>query len=55
MDVTRVSSGDVIFWKTSPIPHDDGPEQALRYTLSDHSTSLRHSESGVVEQIKAKD
>lgn len=46
----RLTSGDVIFWKKNPIPHDDGPGQASRYTRSEHSTSLRHNESGVVDK-----
>ncbi|KAK9052552.1 hypothetical protein SSX86_029182 [Deinandra increscens subsp. villosa] len=48
---TRVSGDDVIIGKTSPVAQDDGPGQASRYTQSDHSTSLRHSESGVVDQV----
>jgi len=48
---TRVSGEDVIIGKTSPIPQDDSQGQASRYTRRDHSTSLRHSESGMVDQV----
>ncbi|KAF7074495.1 hypothetical protein CFC21_079353 [Triticum aestivum] len=48
---TRVSGEDVIIGKTSPIPQDDAQGQATRYSKRDHSTSLRHSESGMVDQV----
>ncbi|KAL5989452.1 DNA-dependent RNA polymerase II [Asimina triloba] len=48
---TRVSGEDVIIGKTSPIAQDDSQGQASRYTRRDHSTSLRHSESGMVDQV----
>lgn len=48
---TRVSGEDVIIGKTSPIPQDDAQGQASRYSKRDHSTSLRHSESGMVDQV----
>ncbi|KAF3794981.1 DNA-directed RNA polymerase II subunit [Nymphaea thermarum] len=48
---TRVSGEDVIIGKTSPISQDDSQGQASRYTRRDHSTSLRHSESGMVDQV----
>ncbi|GJM86747.1 hypothetical protein PR202_ga02637 [Eleusine coracana subsp. coracana] len=48
---TRVSGEDVIIGKTSPIPQDDTQGQASRYSKRDHSTSLRHSESGMVDQV----
>lgn len=48
---TRVSGEDVIIGKTSPIPQDESQGQASRYTRRDHSTSLRHSESGMVDQV----
>ncbi|KDD76893.1 domain 6 of RNA polymerase Rpb2 [Helicosporidium sp. ATCC 50920] len=47
---TRVSGGDVVIGKTAPIPPDDsGLPQ--RHTRRDCSTSLRHSESGVVDAV----
>jgi DNA-directed RNA polymerase II subunit RPB2 len=48
---TRVSGEDVIIGKTSPIPQDNTQGQASRYSKRDHSTSLRHSESGMVDQV----
>ncbi|KAK6919060.1 RNA polymerase Rpb2, domain 3 [Dillenia turbinata] len=48
---TRVSGEDVIIGKTSPIAQDDAQGVASRYTRRDHSTSLRHSESGMVDQV----
>ncbi|KAL5218014.1 hypothetical protein ABZP36_018698 [Zizania latifolia] len=48
---TRVSGEDVIIGKTSPIPQVDAQGKATRYTKRDHSTSLRHSESGMVYQV----
>ncbi|KAK8934248.1 DNA-directed RNA polymerase II subunit RPB2 [Platanthera zijinensis] len=48
---TRVSGEDVIIGKTSPIAQDDSQGASSRYTLRDHSTSLRHSESGMVDQV----
>jgi DNA-directed RNA polymerase II subunit RPB2 len=50
---TRVSGEDVIIGKTSPIPQDDAQGQASRYSKRDHSTSLRHSESGMVDQVSS--
>ncbi|CAN4084059.1 unnamed protein product [Withania somnifera] len=41
---TRVSGEDVIIGKTTQ-------GQASRYTRKDHSTSLRHSETGMVDQV----
>ncbi|XP_049931857.1 uncharacterized protein LOC116247492 [Nymphaea colorata] len=37
--------------RQSPISQDDSQGQASRYTRCDHSTSLRHSESGMVDQV----
>ncbi|KAK9092542.1 hypothetical protein Syun_027453 [Stephania yunnanensis] len=48
---TRVSGEDVIIGKTTPIAQDDTQGQTSRYTRRDHSTSLRHSESGMVDQV----
>ncbi|KAL9691169.1 hypothetical protein QQ045_011588 [Rhodiola kirilowii] len=47
---TRVSGEDVIIGKTTPIAQAQG--QATRYTKRDHSTSLRHSERGMVDQVR---
>ncbi|KAL6637214.1 hypothetical protein ACP70R_024786 [Stipagrostis hirtigluma subsp. patula] len=47
---TRFSREDVIIGKSS-IPQDDAQGQASRYTKRDHSTSLRQSESGMVDQV----
>ncbi|KVH89535.1 DNA-directed RNA polymerase, subunit 2 [Cynara cardunculus var. scolymus] len=41
----------VIIGKTTPIAQDDAQGQASRYTRRDHSTSLRHSETGMVDQV----
>ncbi|KAD7117907.1 hypothetical protein E3N88_05175 [Mikania micrantha] len=48
---TRVGGEDVIIGKTTPISQDDAQGQASRYTCRDHSTSLRHSENGMVDQV----
>ncbi|KAI3495304.1 hypothetical protein L1887_37585 [Cichorium endivia] len=44
---TRVGGDDIIIGKTTPIAQG----QDSRYTRCDHSTSLRHSESGMVDQV----
>ncbi|GBG89761.1 hypothetical protein CBR_g49614 [Chara braunii] len=47
---SRVSGEDVIIGKTAPLP-DDPNGNAMRFTKKDNSTSLRHSESGMVDQV----
>jgi DNA-directed RNA polymerase II subunit RPB2 len=47
---TRVSGDDVVIGKTSPIP-DDGSGMPQRFSRKDCSTSLRHSESGMVDGV----
>ncbi|KAK2451642.1 DNA-directed RNA polymerase II subunit RPB2 [Trifolium repens] len=48
---TRVSGEDVIIGKTTPLSQEDAQGQAARYSRRDHSTILRHSETGVVDQV----
>uniref|UniRef100_A0A0C9RVV7 DNA-directed RNA polymerase subunit beta n=1 Tax=Wollemia nobilis TaxID=56998 RepID=A0A0C9RVV7_9CONI len=48
---TRVSGEDVIIGKTTPITQDEQGGQLSRFSRRDQSTSLRHSESGMVDQV----
>lgn len=48
---TRVGGDDVIIGKTTPIAQDDAQGQSSRYTRRDLSTSLRHNENGMVDQV----
>ncbi|XP_051125161.1 DNA-directed RNA polymerase II subunit RPB2-like [Andrographis paniculata] len=48
---TRVSGDDVIIGKTTPISPEEAQGKSARFTNKDHSTSLRHSESGIVDQV----
>ncbi|RID50350.1 hypothetical protein BRARA_H01086 [Brassica rapa] len=42
---------NVIIGKTTPISQDEAQRQTSRYTRRDHSISLRHSETGMVDQV----
>ncbi|KAJ4703477.1 DNA-directed RNA polymerase subunit beta [Melia azedarach] len=48
---TRVSGEDVIIGKTTPLAQEEAQGQASRYSRRDHSISLRHSETGIVDQV----
>ncbi|EFJ26449.1 hypothetical protein SELMODRAFT_172903 [Selaginella moellendorffii] len=48
---TRVSGEDVIIGKTTPLAQDETGTQAQRYSKRDQSTCLRHSESGMIDQV----
>lgn len=48
---TRVAGEDVIIGKTTPLPQDESGAQAQRFTKRDQSTTLRHSESGMIDQV----
>jgi len=53
---TRVSGGDMIIGKTTPLPPQTEQEKALqpmnsKFTKMDASTSTRHSENGIVDQV----
>ncbi|KAG7673734.1 hypothetical protein Ndes2437B_g01899 [Nannochloris sp. 'desiccata'] len=47
---TRVSGDDVVIGKTSPLP-DDGSGMPQRFSRKDCSTSLRASESGMIDSV----
>ena len=44
------SGEDVLIGKTSPLP-EEAPGMVQRFTKKDASTSLRQSESGIVDQV----
>ena len=48
--VLFAAQADVIVGKTAPLP-DDPTGAAQRFTKKDVSSALRHSESGVVDQV----
>ncbi|KZV46369.1 hypothetical protein F511_07921 [Dorcoceras hygrometricum] len=48
---TRVTGDDVIIGKTIPFSQDEAQGQSSKYTRQDRSCSLRHSESGIVDQV----
>ncbi|KAG2687589.1 hypothetical protein I3843_09G059700 [Carya illinoinensis] len=50
---TRVSGEDVIIGKTTPIAQEEAQGLAARYSRRDHSISLRHSETGIVDQVNS--
>lgn len=43
----------MIIGKTTPIAQEEAQGQSARYTRRDHSISLRHSETGMVDQVSS--
>lgn len=41
----------MIIGKTTPISQEEAQGKSAKFTNKDHSTSLRHSESGIVDQV----
>ena len=50
LTLNLLAQADVIVGKTAPLP-DDPTGAAQRFTKKDVSSALRHSESGVVDQV----
>ncbi|CAI5967919.1 unnamed protein product, partial [Closterium sp. NIES-64] len=48
---SRVAAEDVIIGKTMPIPPDETGGVAQRFSKRDMSTCLKHSETGVIDQV----
>ncbi|CAI7766871.1 unnamed protein product [Closterium sp. NIES-53] len=48
---SRVAAEDVIIGKTTPIPPDETGGVAQRFSKRDMSTCLKHSETGVIDQV----
>lgn len=43
----------MIIGKTTPVSQEEAQGKSARFTSKDHSTSLRHSETGLVDQVYA--
>lgn len=48
---TRVIGDDIVIGKTTPLPDDPNGAVASRYSKRDCSVALKHSESGMVDQV----